>query len=1344
MSSWLWWTGLFLLLALGPTTLVLSQDQFFSELGDNIADADEAQTGAFYDDQFTGRSGQAMGAMARIGYLTGPAVGREKGLLPLELMPYFFMDNGMFFIDFRGFRNDADKWGMNSGGGFRYYVEPLNRIFGFNAYHDYDQTSGVLFRQWGFGIETLGEWFDARANAYFPYGERSQFLGSFINAGSQRFVDNRLLFSLTNQFGATLRGADAELGVPLPGPFLRRHDARLFAGGYVYDSDATGSFSGWSGRLQGNPIPSLLLQLMVTHDPVFDTNVVFSAAFSFGGYRQEDGERPTQFGRMTTPVQRQYNIAVARTNQVLDNQVAINPVTGDPYFFKHVASYADPGGDGTFENPFQTINQTTPNNPGDIVFVWADSVYTGAIQANDNILVMEPGTSDLPIRYLGDGTGIVHQVNAQGLGLINLPSGTTGINRPQLLNGIGNGVTLANFSEFSGFFVGNPSIADSGPTGDAVFGGQSQGVPVNNVVLSQNVFANNGGNGLHFDNAGSNIFVLNSVVSNPDGIGMLVENGTPGITFGINSGLPIRVAQITNTGDVALLVRDINAGSTVNLLGSSIDNTSSAVPGFGQGILIQNVAGNVTIGDATIRTPDTFGIQIDNLSGVFTGAGSVSIAAPASAGISITNQASTGRVEFVSSAANGSVTISGRNDVGIDIVGNSGAVAFNGPVSILGIQLGNLAPAISWQGNTLTTSFNNITIVDSGSDGLALGTLAGNLGTFSVGGTVGISGTIDGSGIEITNNLNSVAFQGAVIIDGRNNQALPPSPPSPNPPFFFTNGQGIFIHDNGGTVAFNGDTTVQNQLASISPAVDIERNDGAISFRTLIITDATSAGTDGYGAGLHVFDNPATVGISEVQITAEDGIGIFVNSVGDPGFFQIGSGTVTATGLPAIDISDTVYNVRLNQVNSDTSAREGIRLVNNTGIGATFDFQVLGQGNTLLSGGLINNSAAEGVYAELAGSISLANMGLDSNLTGVFSLDNARLDMTNMQVSNSIQDGVLAIDTQTINIIGLGQDGVINFDSNGTAPDFHEITLIAQFNDHVTPNGEFVWTLRNNTIVHQSSNAAVLVTNRGFPAAANANLTFTEIFDEITVVSPSVAGTLTNPIPAASGITIDWTGTTDVRLQQNTYTLLGGQAFGIVFNAFSSNTANTTNVDILSNEITGLVGGNVGIYASALGPANININAAPGLSFGNIITFDDGQNQDGQDIGINIQRVGANSNVTIANTNVGAGDNQGFIRSDGAQAIAFNIISAPSTITIDNNFFTLIPVSSTLNLPGVIIIPTVNGINLGSVIGGDIFINGANNVFDNPTQAILNPFIPLTNPGNINGTIEVNGVLYPQ
>jgi len=1335
MSSWLWWTGLFLLLALGPTTVVLSQDQFFSGLADNIADADEAQTGPFHDDQFTGRSGKAFGAMARIGYLTGPAVGREKGLLPLELMPYFFMDNGLFFIDFRGFRNDADLWGMNSGGGLRYYVEPLDRIFGVNAYHDYDQTSGVLFRQWGFGIETLGEWFDARANAYFPYGDRSQFLGSFINPGSQRFVDNRLLFSITNQFGATLRGADAELGVPLPGTFLRRHDTRLFAGGYVYDSDPTGSFAGWSGRLQGNPIPSLLLQLMVTHDSVFDTNVVFSAAFSFGGYRQDDGQRPSQFARMTTPVQRQYNIAVARTDQVLDNQVAINPVNGDPYFFKHVASYAAPGGDGTFENPFQTINQSTPNNPGDIVFVWADSVYTGAIQANDNILVMEPGTADLPVRYLGDGTGIVHQVNAQGLGLINLPSGTTGINRPQLLNGIGNGVTLANFSEFSGFSVGNLNILNSGPTGDAVFGGQSQGVPVNNVVLTQNIFANNGGNGLHFDNAGSNIFVLNSVVSNPGGIGMLVENGTPGITFGINPGLPVRIAEITNTGDVALLVRNTNTGSTVNLLSSTITNDSSAVPGFGQGILIENVAGNVTLGNATIRNPASFGIQIVNLSGTFTGAGGVSIAAPGDDGISITNQQSTGRVEFVSSAADGFVSITGRNDVGIDIVGNAGAVAFNGPVGILGVAPGNFAPAISWQGNTLTTSFNSITIVDSGGDGIALGTLFGNLGTFSVGGTVGISGVINEAGIEITNNLNSVAFQGAVIIDGRFND---------DPLLIDTNGIGISIHDNSGTVAFNGDTSVQNSLASISPGVDIQRNDAPISFRTLSITDATSDGDPTYGAGLNVLDNPATVGITEVQITTNDGIGIFANNVGVPGFFQIGSGSVSAIGLPAIDISDTRYNVRLNQVNSDTSVLEGIRLVNNTGIGATFDFQVTGTGNTLLSGGQINNSALEGVFALNAGSISLANMGLDGNLTGVLSINNPRLDMTNNQVSNSIQDGLLAIDTQTINVIGLGQQGVINFDSNGTAPSFNEIRLVAANNANVTPFGTYVWTLRNNTIVHQSANPAVLVTNRGNPGAANANLTFTEIFDEITVISPSVAGSLTNPVPAASGITIDWTGTTDVRLQQNTYNLLGGQAFGIVFNAFSSNTANTTNVAILSNEITGLVGGNVGIYASALGPANININSAPGVGFGNIITFDDGQNLDGADIGINIERVGANSNVRIANTNVGAGPNLGFIRSDFAQAIRFNIISAPSTITIDNNFFTLVPVSGTVTLPGVIFIPVVNGINLGSVIGGDIFINGSNNVIDNPAQAVLNPFVPLFNPGNIFGTIEVNGVFYPQ
>ena len=75
--------------------------QYFRDMGDLLAEQDAAQQQVF-GDQFTGRSGKAYGAQTRFGYLTGPAVGREKGIAPLEFMPYAFFDEGLFFLDFRG------------------------------------------------------------------------------------------------------------------------------------------------------------------------------------------------------------------------------------------------------------------------------------------------------------------------------------------------------------------------------------------------------------------------------------------------------------------------------------------------------------------------------------------------------------------------------------------------------------------------------------------------------------------------------------------------------------------------------------------------------------------------------------------------------------------------------------------------------------------------------------------------------------------------------------------------------------------------------------------------------------------------------------------------------------------------------------------------------------------------------------------------------------------------------------------------------------------------------------------------------------------------------------------
>ena len=97
--------------------------------------------GILQSDLISGRSGQAYGSLFRIGGFTGPAIGRNTAIFPLEWMPYSLIDNNLFFADLRGYKGSTDTWGANLGGGYRRYLPRFDRILGVNAFFDYDTTS---------------------------------------------------------------------------------------------------------------------------------------------------------------------------------------------------------------------------------------------------------------------------------------------------------------------------------------------------------------------------------------------------------------------------------------------------------------------------------------------------------------------------------------------------------------------------------------------------------------------------------------------------------------------------------------------------------------------------------------------------------------------------------------------------------------------------------------------------------------------------------------------------------------------------------------------------------------------------------------------------------------------------------------------------------------------------------------------------------------------------------------------------------------------------------------------------------------------------------------------------
>lgn len=1418
MSPWLWWTGLFLLLALGPTSAVLSQEfppagpQYFSTMGDAVADAEEAQSGFLYSDAFTGRTGKAFGALVRGGYLTGPTVGRDKGIAPLEMMPYAFIGDGMIFADIRGFRGDRGDFGANLGLGYRQFIEPLNRIFGVNFFYDIDNTTSYTFNQLGFGIETLGELFDARANAYFPYGDRNVFLGATLVDGSQHFVGHRLLYDVRNAFLSSLLGADAEIGFPLPGAFAQRHDLRIFGGGYHYETDDNLKFAGGSARLQGNPIPSVQLQLQVTHDDVFSTNVMFGAQVSWGGFKQDPRERPSQFARMTTPIQRQYTVSTTRTFVIVNDVEAFNQSTGRPYFFNHVASATslldngqeidyntDPVAvrDGTVEHPYLSIDESEtrdPSQPGDIVFVHADSQYDGETVALKQGLETPNGTQELHIRYLGNGFRdfeVSHLVTVPDVGVVTLPTrnddpGDAPIynenepvaergDRPLFTNGIGDGVTLASFAEFSGFQIGDEDLPESGPSGHGAFGGA-----VESLQLNQNVFAYADGDGIRFENALDNINILDTNIFNPDVVGLRIIAGAPEITFGASvfdaNDVP-EVGLIVNQTDnpnLSLAISSTLAGTDIDLTNATILNGQTDNGSVAGGISIFNTDGNIIVGRATINSAEASAIAVRNVVGTVDFVRAISILDREAAGIELRNNE--GRIRFLATE-------------GDDVVDGGVNITWSGE---------GTDPAITWQNNndnaespirSATVFSVPISILGSGGDAIALGTEFGNSGTFSAtrGTTIDVNGanTVAGVGIHITQNTGEVffgglAFNGAstsISIDGREQQ-------------------GILIEENGGISRFLGVTTVDNSLASLASAVEIHDNlnetianpastvNGAVRFDTLNINDAQQdVDLDFRGAGLSVYDNPALVSVESFNAADTIGISLFSFNVGAVGAdgelfdgLVVGAGAITGnTELPAVDIEQTVYGVLLDEVNSADSAREGIRLVDNLDrTGARWGFQV--QNGQIIDledgvsglGGVIEDAAGAGVFAEDAGSISLNYMIIENNgAEGVRSVRNTELEMFGNEVITNAFDGLLAIDTRLISVAGDPNEvNIINFDSNGTDLLAHHQIRLVSTEDDLDNAFQNEWTLANNVIVHNLPNAAVFATNRdpnfnGDPDIndGHSQILFIQTGDQITLEEPGFAAdfspTVANLDPeididlldledsalTAIGTFLLWDGNViqDSEIDNNLITFTEGGAIGVAVRALSEVDGDRVILDITDNTLIGGVGNNVGVYFDSeftnstllsISGNLIDLQGRSGVADDEEASFD---------IGIYVDNLDRQANVAIVG-------NTGTITSDNGIAVAFNnvfgfggfrgLTRVPANYNISLNEFTMEAITTDATAIGFI---------LGTPVGGEVDLNSANgeNTIDfvNTANGIL--VIPQTG-GAFNGTINVNGQQFPQ
>ena len=518
------------------------------------------------DDDDTG-AGNGPGYNFRLGGNFGQGIPQDRSLYPIEAFPFVLDENSLYFSDLRFFpalNNWANPgnttFGGNIGFGYRYYSDSFDRVFGGSVWYDADDTRLLYFQQLGVSLESYGKLFDYRANAYFPVGQQKQQSSLALINGSTQFVGNYVSYSQYQTWAVAMTGFDAEVGLSVPWEWARDMALRVYGGGYYYADNQNNSITGGSTRVTANIISGLDAQVQVTYDNFYQTRAFLGISWTFGPLHFSKLKQDTAFGRIGDHVTRNYTVVAPERSQLEYVPAAIDPATGKPYTFAHVASGAPNGGTGTVNNPFNTIAAAQAANRS-IVFVHAGSVFNGANAG----IVLNSGN-----RIIGDGAGVQNFIAVPQLGSLLLPQASLASSLPVLNGSLGDSVVLANNTIFSGF-----SIRNSGQSGIV-------GNGVQNVALSNININNAGQDGIRLVNTTGPISIANPTITNAFDSGINISGGSGAIAFsgtttvqgaGAGGGAPsVNISSLASNGSVTFA--DLTIGNRFGM-GLSINNNNN-------------------------------------------------------------------------------------------------------------------------------------------------------------------------------------------------------------------------------------------------------------------------------------------------------------------------------------------------------------------------------------------------------------------------------------------------------------------------------------------------------------------------------------------------------------------------------------------------------------------------------------------------------------------------------------------------------------------------------------------------------------------------------------------------
>ncbi|HTT08166.1 MAG TPA: inverse autotransporter beta domain-containing protein, partial [Gammaproteobacteria bacterium] len=277
------------------------------------------------------------------------------------LQPIWQDNQSLLYGDLRGTitQTDGKDTEFNFGLGYRWLTPQRDWILGgYAAFDTRDTLNDNRFNQFTFGVEALGDMYDARFNYYAPITDEKR-LDTALDGG---LFQAHTLFA-NGIYEEALQGFDGEVGVRIP--WIDFAETRVYLGGYHFDGSVTPKAAdGVKGRIEMRLMQDISVGVSAQSDDLFGGETMLQLRYSFG-YPNVNRKR-TVPERMIQFVERDIDIKATDRLGSVDglhgsfhgvesgNDDMGHKVTVSTSVF-HIDNTAAAGGDGSFEHPYNTI-----------------------------------------------------------------------------------------------------------------------------------------------------------------------------------------------------------------------------------------------------------------------------------------------------------------------------------------------------------------------------------------------------------------------------------------------------------------------------------------------------------------------------------------------------------------------------------------------------------------------------------------------------------------------------------------------------------------------------------------------------------------------------------------------------------------------------------------------------------------------------------------------------------------------------------------------------------------------------------------------------------------------------